>query len=208
MTLLAAFKVLLRYYSGQHDIVVGTPVANRNREATEGLIGFFVNTLVLRTQLSDEMSFSDLLGEVREVALDAYAHQDVPFEKLVEELQPERDLSRNPLVQVFCVLQNLPSLKLEMAGLNAEVLEAELATTKFDLTLYITETEGGLLTAFEYSSELFEAATIKRMLEHYERVLEEIVIAPDKCLSEISLLTEVEHQELLGRSARLSRAAR
>jgi thioesterase domain-containing protein/acyl carrier protein len=199
MTLLAAFKVLLRYYSGQHDIVVGTPVANRNREATEGLIGFFVNTLVLRTQLSDEMSFSDLLGEVREVALDAYAHQDVPFEKLVEELQPERDLSRNPLVQVFCVLQNLPSLKLEMAGLNAEVLEAELATTKFDLTLYITETEGGLLTAFEYSSELFEAATIKRMLEHYERVLEEIVIAPDKCLSEISLLTELEHQELLGR---------
>jgi thioesterase domain-containing protein len=199
MTLLAAFKVLLRYYTGQHDIVVGTPVANRNREAIEGLIGFFVNTLVLRTELSDEMSFSELLGEVREVALDAYAHHDVPFEKLVEELQPERDLSRNPLVQVFCVLQNLPSLKLEMAGLNAQVLEAELGTTKFDLTLYITETEGGLLTAFEYSSELFEAATIKRMLEHYERLLEEIVIAPDKCLSEISLLTEAEHQELLGR---------
>ena len=199
MTLLAAFKVLLRYYSGQHDIVVGTPVANRNREAIEGLIGFFVNTLVLRTELSDEMSFSELLGEVREVALDAYAHQDVPFEKLVEELQPERDLSRNPLVQVFCVLQNLPSLQLEMAGLKAEVLEAESGTTKFDLTLYITETEGGLSTAFEYSSELFEATTIKRMLEHYERLLEEIVTAPDKRLSEISLLTEEEHQELLGR---------
>jgi amino acid adenylation domain-containing protein len=199
MTLLAAFKVLLSYYTGQHDIVVGTPVANRNREAIEGLIGFFANTLVLRTELSGEMSFSELLGQVREVALDAYAHQDVPFEKLVEELQPERDLSRNPLVQVFCVLQNLPSLKLEMAGLNAEVLEAELGTTKFDLTLYITESESGLLTAFEYSSELFEAATIKRMLEHYERLLEKIVIAPDKCLSEISLLTEEEHQELLGR---------
>ena len=199
MTLLAAFKVLLRYYTGQRDIVVGTPVANRNHEAIEGLIGFFVNTLVLRTELSDEMSFSELLGEVREVALDAYAHQDVPFEKLVEELQPERDLSRNPLVQVFCVQQNLPSLKLEMAGLNAEVLEAELGTTKFDLTLYITETESGLLTAFEYSSELFEASTIKRMLGHYERLLEEIVIAPDKRLSEISLLTEEEHQELLGR---------
>ncbi|HLM25144.1 MAG TPA: condensation domain-containing protein, partial [Pyrinomonadaceae bacterium] len=199
MTLLAAFKVLLSYYTGQHDIVVGTPVANRNREAIEGLIGFFANTLVLRTELPGEMSFSELLGQVREVALDAYAHQDVPFEKLVEELQPERDLSRNPLVQVFCVLQNLPSLKLEMAGLNAEVLEAELGTTKFDLTLYITETGSGLLTAFEYSSELFEATTIKRMLEHYERLLEKIVIAPDKRLSEISLLTEVEHQELLGR---------
>jgi amino acid adenylation domain-containing protein len=199
MTLLAAFKVLLRYYTGQHDIVVGTPVANRNREAIEGLIGFFVNTLVLRTELSDEMSFSELLGQVREVALDAYAHQDVPFEKLVEELQPERDLSRNPLVQVFCVLQNLPSLKLEMAGLNAEILEAELGTTKFDLTLYITETESGLLTAFEYSSELFEAATIKQMLKHYERLLEEIVTTPDKRLSEFSLLTEEEHQELLSR---------
>ena len=208
MTLLAAFKVLLRYYTGQDDIVVGTPVANRNHEAIEGLIGFFVNTLVLRTELSDEMSFSELLGAVREVALDAYAHQDVPFEKLVEELQPERDLSRNPLVQVFCVQENLPSLKLEMAGLNAEVLEAEQGTTKFDLTLYITETESGLLTAFEYSRELFEAGTIKRMLEHYERLLQEIVIAPDKRLSEISLLTEEEHQELLGRVDQRRQSAR
>ena len=199
MTLLAAFKVLLHCYTRQYDIAVGTPVANRNREAIEGLIGFFVNTLVLRTDLSGEMSFSELLGAVREVALDAYAHQDVPFEKLVEELQPERDFSRNPLVQVFCVLQNLPSLKLDMAGLQAQVLEAELATTKFDLTLVITETEGGLLTAFEYSSELFEAATIKRMLKHYERLLEEVVTAPDKRLSEISLFTEQEHRELSGR---------
>jgi amino acid adenylation domain-containing protein len=199
MTLLAAFKVLLRSYTGQHDIVVGTPVANRNWEAIEGLIGFFVNTLVLRTELSDEMSFSEVLQAVREVALDAYAHQDVPFEKLVEELQPERDLSRNPLVQVFCVLQNLPSLKVEMAGLNAEVLEAELGTTKFDLTLSITDTGNGLLTAFEYSSDLFEPATIQQMLEHYERLLEQIVAAPDQRLSEFSLLTEAEHQELLGR---------
>ena len=208
MTLLAAFKVLLRYYTGQQDIVVGTPVANRNHEAIEGLIGFFVNTLVLRTELSDEMSFSELLGAVREVALDAYAHQDVPFEKLVEELQPERDLSRNPLVQVFCVQQNVPSLKLEMAGLNAEVLEAELGTTKFDLTLYVTETESGLVTAFEYSSELFEAGTIKRMLEHYARLLEQIVIAPDKRLAEISLLTTEEHQELLGRVEQRRKSAR
>jgi thioesterase domain-containing protein len=199
MTLLAAFKALLRQYTGQHDIVVGTPVANRNHEAIEGLIGFFVNTLVLRTELSDEMSFSELLGQVREAALDAYAHQDVPFEKLVEELQPERDLSRNPLVQVFCVQQNVPSLQLEMAGLNTEVLEAAAGTTKFDLTLYITESESGLVTAFEYSSELFEAGTIKRMLDHYARLLEQIVLAPDKRLSEISLLTEEEHRELSSR---------
>jgi amino acid adenylation domain-containing protein len=199
MTLLAAFNALLSYYSGQHDLVVGTPVASRNREAIEGLIGFFANTLVLRTRLSGDMSFSDLLAEVREVALNAYTHQDVPFEKLVDELQIERDFSRNPLVQVFCVLQNLPSTRLEMAGLNVDVVEADVETTKFDLTLYVTETEDGLLTAFEYSSELFEAATIKRMLKHYEQLLGLLVIAPERRLSEISLLTEEEHQELLGR---------
>lgn len=199
MTLLAAFKVLLRSYTGQHDIAVGTPVANRNREPIEGLIGFFVNTLVLRTELSDEMTFKQLLAAEREVALDAYAHQDVPFEKLVEEVQPERDLSRNPLVQVFCVLQNLPSLHLQMAGLSAEVLETELGTTKFDLTLSLAETESGLLAAFEYNRELFEPMTIKRMLKHYERLLEEIVAAPDKRLSEISLFTAAEHQEVLAR---------
>ena len=178
MTLLAAFKVLLRYYTGQHDIVVGTSVANRNHEAIEGLIGFFVNNLVLRTELSDEMSFSELLRAVREVALDAYAHQDVPFEKLVEELQPERDLSRNPLVQVFCLLQNLQESQPEMGGLSTDVLEAELGTTKFDLTLYLTETESGLLAEFEYSSELFEAGAIKRMLDHYERLLDEFTRDP------------------------------
>jgi amino acid adenylation domain-containing protein len=191
MTLLAAFKALLRCYTGQYDIVVGTPVANRSREAVEGLIGFFANTLVLRTELSDEMSFSELLREVREVALDAYAHQDVPFEKLVEELQPERDLSRNPLVQVFCVLQNLTSMNLEMAGLDAQVLETDLETTKFDLTLYMNETEEGLSAAFEYSRELFDAATVRRMLKDYERLLEEFVAAPDKPLSELPLLTHL-----------------
>ena len=196
MTLLAAFKALLRYYTGQHDIVVGTPVANRGRESTEGLIGFFANTLVLRTGVSDEMSFSEILGAVREVVLDAHAYQDVPFEKLVEELQPERDTSRNPLAQVFCVLQQFPALPMETGGLHVQVLEAELETTKFDLTLYMTETEGGLLTAFEYSSDLFDAATIRRMLKHFERVLEEVVAAPEQPLSEIPLLTEEEGQEL------------
>ncbi|HEX8353743.1 MAG TPA: amino acid adenylation domain-containing protein, partial [Pyrinomonadaceae bacterium] len=124
MTLLAAFKALLRFYTGQDDIVVGTPVANRGRESTEALIGFFANTLVLRTGLSDELSFSELLGRVREVVLDAHAYQDVPFEKLVEELQPERDTSRNPLAQVFCVLQQQPAPRLETGGVSVEVLEA------------------------------------------------------------------------------------
>ncbi|WP_414574316.1 condensation domain-containing protein, partial [Nostoc sp. CCY 9925] len=134
MTLLAAFKVLLHRYTKQDDIMVGTPIANRNRTETEGLIGFFVNTLVIRTELSDNPSFQKFLTQVREVALGAYAHQDLPFEKLVEELQPERNLSHTPLFQVMFVLQNAPIPPLKLSGLSLSPLKLNTTTAKFDLT--------------------------------------------------------------------------
>jgi hypothetical protein len=135
MTLVAAFKILLWRYSGQSDVVVGTPIAGRNQLATEGLIGLFVNTLVLRTNLSGNPTFSELLGRVREVTLSAYAHQDLPFEKLVEELQPERDMSRSPLFQVMFVLQNASAETLQLPGLEASEVGGGDETAKFDLTL-------------------------------------------------------------------------
>ena len=175
MTLLGAFQTLLSRYSGQEQVCVGTPIAGRNRSEIEGLIGFFVNTLVLRGDLSDNPSFAEFLGRVRETTLGAYAHQDLPFEQLVEHLQPERDLSRTPLFQVMFAFQNAPMQDVEVAALSFSALAAQTGTAKFDLTLSMSETEGGLSGSMEYNTDLFEASTIERMMEHFQTLLESIV---------------------------------
>jgi len=197
MTLLAAFQVLLNRYSGQEDICVGTPVAGRGRPETESLIGFFVNTLVLRTRLSGELSFRALLQRVRESTLGAFAHQELPFEKLVDALQPARDLSRSPLFQVMFTLQSnlLPNLK--MQDISVSRLPAENEASKFDLTLFLTETEEGMEGTFEYSTDLFEPATLTRMASHLGTLLQAIVSNPDCSLRELPLLSDSERHLLL-----------
>ncbi|HEX8651125.1 MAG TPA: non-ribosomal peptide synthase/polyketide synthase [Pyrinomonadaceae bacterium] len=197
MTLLAAFKTLLYRYTDQDDILVGTPIANRNRVEIEGLIGFFVNTLVLRTRLSGDPSFRELLGRVKEVALSAYARQDLPFEKLVEEIQPERSLSHAPLFQVMFVLQNSPVPALELPGLKLSPVEVANEISNFDLTLVMEETEQGLTASLDYSTDLFDDATIRRTLRHFQSLLEGIVAAPEARLSSLSLLTEAERHQVL-----------
>jgi len=199
MTLLAAFQVLLSRYSGQSDISVGTPIAGRNRLETEGLIGFFVNTLVLRTDLSGAPSFRELLGRVREVALGADAHQEVPFEKLVEELQPARSLSHTPLFQVMLVLQNTPVTEVQLEGLRIGGWESETATAKFDLTLALTEDAAGVLSgSLQYNRELFEAGTMQRMLGHFEMLLESFVREPEQRITGVELLSGAERAQVLG----------
>ena len=198
MVLLAGWQLLLSRYSGQEDICVGTPIANRNRAETEDLIGFFVNTLVLRTDLSGDPSVRELLARVREVCLGAYAHQDMPFEKLVEALQPERDLRRTPLFQTMFILQNastaavleLPGLQLQSVGSGGEMAE-------FDLTLSLSESVRGVQGELSYRTELFEAQTMARLARHYEVLLRSLVGNPEQRLSELSLLTEAERQQLL-----------
>ena len=197
MTLLAAFQTLLYRYTRQEDMIVGTPIAGRNQVEAEGLIGFFVNTLALRTYLSGNPSFQELLGRVREVALGAYAHQDLPFEKLVEELQPERDRSRTPLFQVMFVLQNTPTSALELPGLTVNSLNINNGTAKFDLTLFIMETAQGLRASLEYNTDLFNAATITRMLGNFQTLLEGIVANPQQRLLDLPLLTAAEQHQLL-----------
>ncbi|AVH69209.1 non-ribosomal peptide synthetase [Nostoc sp. 'Lobaria pulmonaria (5183) cyanobiont'] len=197
MTLLAAFQTLLWRYTGQEDIVVGSPIANRNRAEIEGLIGFFVNTLVLRTNLTGNPSFEELLKRVREVALGAYAHQDLPFELLVEQLQPQRDLSHTPLFQVMFVLQNAPMSALELPDLTLSPVESDSNTAKFDLTLYMSETESGLVGNLEYNTDLFAENSIQRMAAHLQTLLSGIVTNPQASLSELSLLTQTEKHQLL-----------
>ena len=198
MTLLAAFQTLLHRYTAQTDIVLGTPIANRTRAATEPLIGCFVNTLVLRTDLSADPTFVELMGRVRDTALGAYAHQHVPFEMLVEALQPERDVSRSPLFQVMLVLQNAPKQALELNDeLNLSGVEVERRTAKFDLTLLLTEETEELKGVWEYNTDLFEAATIERMNGHFEVLLEAIIATPECRLSELTLLTDAEQRQLL-----------
>src|SRR5215217_4788468 len=186
MTLLAGFNVLLWRYSRQEDILVGTPIANRNRAEIEGLVGFFVNTLVLRSKLNPRISFREFLAQVRETTLGAYGHQDVPFEKLVQELQPERSLNRQPLFQVLFTLHVPEELKL--GGLELNWMDTKSDVTKFDLSLFMTETNSGLYSWFEYNSDLFDASTIARMLKHFHTLLEEIAENPDACISELSLM--------------------
>jgi aspartate racemase len=197
MTLLATFQTLLSRYSGQEDIIVGTPIAGRNQVEAERLIGLFVNTLALRTNLSGNPTFRQLLNQVREVTLAAYEYQDLPFEKLIEELNPERDLSRSPLFQVMFAFQNTPSQPWELPGLTITPLEVHSRTSKFDLTLDLRETSEGTKGGIEYNTDLFEATTITRMLGHFQTLLESIVANPEQHLWDLPLLTTAEQNQLL-----------
>ncbi|MEP0752182.1 amino acid adenylation domain-containing protein [Trichocoleus sp. Lan] len=197
IVLLAAFKTLLYRYTGQEDILVGSPIANRNRAELEGIIGFFANTLVLRTDLSNNPTFKELLGRVREVALGAYSHQDLPFEKLVEVLQPDRDLSRNPLFQVLFALRNVPTQTLELPGVSLSLEEMESQTARFDLVLNLSQEAGGLTGVFEYNKELFNASTVQRMAGHFQTLLESIVANSDRSISTLPFLTQPERHQLL-----------
>ncbi|HZE69985.1 MAG TPA: amino acid adenylation domain-containing protein [Pyrinomonadaceae bacterium] len=197
MTLLAAFKVLLWRYTNQDDVVVGSPIANRTRAETEDLIGFFVNTLVLRTNLSGNPSFRDMLKRIKEVALGAYDHQDVPFEKLVEDLRPDRDPSRNPLFQVSFALQNATRARLELSGLTLLPLEVHSSTSKFDLSLSILEGADGLKATWEYDTDLFDTPRMSRMADHFQVLLEGIAADPARRISDLSLLTAAEQEQIL-----------
>ncbi|MBW4490249.1 MAG: amino acid adenylation domain-containing protein [Trichocoleus desertorum ATA4-8-CV12] len=197
MTLLTAFNLLLHYYSGQEDVVVGTDVANRNRTETERLIGLFVNQLVLRTDLSGNPTFRQLLARVRQVTVDAYAHQDLPFNTLVENLNPDRTSGRSPLFQVKFVLQNAPTPPLALPGLTVTPLEEiDTQTATLDLFFALSETEQGLVGAIDYNTDLFESATIERLAGHFQHLLEQIVAHPDRHLSEFCLLTSSEWQQI------------
>ncbi|WP_198299665.1 non-ribosomal peptide synthetase [Tumebacillus avium] len=197
MTLLTAFKTLLSRYTGLHDILVGSPVAGRNRAELEGLIGFFVNTLVLRTDLSGDPTFREVLGRVREMALAAFDHQDVPFERLVDELQPERHASSSPLFQVMFVLQNAVTEPWELQGVDVEPLKIDQQTAKFDLTLTVAEDGEELGVHVEYNTDLYDRATIERFCGHYETLLEGIAANPEQKIAELSLLTAAERQQVL-----------
>ncbi len=197
MTLLAAFNTLLSRYSGQDDIVVGTPIANRSRREIESLIGFFVNTLALRTDLSGDPSFKNLLARVRETAIGAYIHQDMPFDRLVDELQPARNLNRQPLFQVMIVHQSAQSATLDLPGLSISPLETENQTSQFDLILIIAEWPGGFGASFKYNTDIFDASTIERMAGHFQTLLEGIVTNPEERLSNLPLLSAAERHELL-----------
>ncbi|HEY0738042.1 MAG TPA: amino acid adenylation domain-containing protein, partial [Herpetosiphonaceae bacterium] len=197
MTLLAAWQTLLHRYSGQTDISVGSPIAGRVRPELEDLIGFFVNTLVLRTDLSGSPTFADLVSRVRQVALGAYAHQDLPFEQIVDAVQPERDLSRTPLFQVMFVLQNTPRAAIETPDLQLEPLEIEKQSALFDLTLTMIETPAGLVGALEYRTDLFDAATIERMAGRFQTLLAAIVADPQQRIDRLPLLDAAEQQAML-----------
>ncbi|MBV6623049.1 MAG: amino acid adenylation domain-containing protein [Rivularia sp. (in: Bacteria)] len=186
MSLLAAFKTLLYCYCGQTDIRVGSPIANRDRTELEKIIGLFINTLVLRTDLSANPSFDELLARVREVTLGAYTHQNVPFEKIVEELQPDRYQSNLPLFQVWFVLQNAPLGTLELPNLTLQPLDIHNEVSAYDLGLFLEETSTGINGCFEYSADLFMDDTITRMIENFQTLLAEIVAAPEQKLDEIT----------------------
>ncbi|NER25603.1 MAG: amino acid adenylation domain-containing protein [Symploca sp. SIO1C2] len=197
MTLYGAFSTLLYRYSGQSDIVIGSPIANRNRSEIESLIGFFVNTLVLRTSFDNNPSFKELLTQVRETTLKAYEHQDVAFEQIVEALQPQRSLSHSPLFQVMFVLQNAPMSDVELPGVTLSQMQLESRIAKFDLTLSMTETDQGLVGEWEYNTDLFEEQTIERMAAHFQNLLQAIVENPSQKVAELNLLSESERHQLL-----------
>ncbi|MBW4515816.1 MAG: amino acid adenylation domain-containing protein [Timaviella obliquedivisa GSE-PSE-MK23-08B] len=206
MTLLAAFQTLLYRYTGQEDIAIGSPIANRHRSELEGLIGFFVNSLVMRSNLSGNPNFRTFLEQVRETTLEAYEHQDLPFEKLVEELDPDRDLSRNPLFQVAFALQNAPMQPLELPGLMLEPAPLRSGSIRFDLEVHLWESAHGLRSLWQspeglsgfisYSTDLFDRDRISRLAGHFQTLLEGIVSDPDASLSDLPLLTATEHQQV------------
>ncbi len=197
MTLLATFEVLLHRYSGQADLLIGSPIANRTHVATEGLIGCLINTLVLRGDLRGNPTFWELLGRVRADALGAYAHQDLPFELLVEALQPERDLSRHPLFQVMFVLHNTPRPTLQLPDLTLVPVDINTQSAAFDLTLNLEERAGALHGWLEYNTDLFESATIARMLGHYQALLVSIVANPRQPIAALEFLPAAERQQVL-----------
>jgi amino acid adenylation domain-containing protein len=190
MVLLGGFEVLLHRYSGQEEVMVGTPVANRSEERTEELIGCFVNTLALRLEVGGNPTFREVLRRVRAMALGAYAHQDLPFEMLVEHLQPQRNLSRTPLFQVFFNLSQFPNSEIKLQGLTLESLPIYDVQSKFDLTLYTIKQDTGIEFILVYNTDLFDRARIVEMLEQFQRLLEQIVVAPEKHISNYSLVTE------------------
>ena len=200
MMLLATFQTLLHRYTGKADILVGSPIAGRTRIETERLIGFFINTLVLRGNFSGHPTVRELLRRVREMTLDAYAHQDLPFEKLVDQLRPERSSSHSPLIQVLFLMQNAPAWPLSLPGLTVTPIPAtkvDNGTAKLDLTLQTEDSEEGLRVGLEYNSDLFEEATMARLLGHFQTLLEGIVAKPNERVSELPLLTTVERKQLL-----------
>ncbi len=197
MTLLAAFQTLLHRYTGQNDICVGSAMAGRTHTETEGMIGFFVNTLVFRTDLGGDPSFRELLRRVRDVMLGAYTHKDLPFERLVEALQPARSTSHSPIFQVAFDLPNIPTQALQLPGLVIQPFKGESSTSKYDMHLFVIEGEDGLTAKVEYSTDLFDASTIRRMLQHFITLLESIVATPEHCVSALPLMTESETDQLL-----------
>jgi len=197
MALLAAFATVLSRYSGQDDLIIGAPIANRTRCEVESLIGFFVNSLPLRLRPNRSLSFRDFLLHTREVAMEAYANQDLPFERLVDEIQPERDLSRNPLFQVMFALQNAPSRAIDLPGLTVEVLQFERTTAQFDIVLDMWETTNGLTGVLEFSTELFDRAPMARLIDHLKTLIASAVAAPDANLQHLAMLTAHEEHVLL-----------
>lgn len=204
MILLAAFETLLYLYTGQEDIVIGTDIANRNQPEIRGLIGFFVNQLVLRTNLSGNPSFHELLGRTRDVTLDAYTHQDLPFDKLVDALNPVRDMACLPLFQVKLILENTPSSSLHLSGLTIKPLQVEKKKTQLDLLCEVVETEQGIVVALEYNTDLFYSTTITRMLGHFEAVLTHVVDKPTVKLNEIieNLVKNENSQKIIQKKKR------
>ena len=188
MILLAAFQTLLCWYTDQEDIVVGTDIANRNQAETKELIGFFVNQLVLRTDLSGNPTFVELLEQVREMTLEAYAHQDLPFDKLVDVLNPKRELNRTPLFQVKIVLENTQTPSLQLPGLTITSLKVENKTVQFDLLLELNETEQGLFGVWEYNTDLFDRGSIVRLSNNFATLLNKIATRPETKLSELKII--------------------
>ena len=197
MTLLTAYSILLHRFSGQDEIIVGSPIANRNRPDLENMIGVFINPVTLRVDLSGNPGFRELLKRVRNVCLGAYANQDLPFEKLVEELNPQRDLSRTPIFQVVFNMQNSPMPKLGIPGLDISFLDIDRGVSQFDLTLMLTKAEGQWHVTVEYGDDLFKAATIARMFQSYQLLLEDIVVQPDQLVSNLQMISEEERHHLI-----------
>ncbi len=198
MTVASLYAVLLGRHANQQDVAIGTPIAGRNRQEVEGLVGYFLNTLVLRAQIDPDQSFLELLASVQRTCLDAYAHQDVPFESLVSEIRPERNLAHSPIFQAFLVLGNTANEELRLPGLRAAPLPGARTTAKFDLTLSLEETHGELRGHFEYNTDLFDAETIARLAGRFERLLQAVVADPDKAIADVALAGEDERSVVVG----------
>ncbi|MDP1419335.1 non-ribosomal peptide synthase/polyketide synthase [Peribacillus simplex] len=197
MTLMAAYQSFLARYTGQKDILVGSPIANRNHKGVEGLIGFFVNTLVYRVDLSGTPTFREILSQIKKKALKAYEYQDIPFEKVVEAVQPERSTSHSPIFQTMFTLQNIKQERLELSGRSLEMIESNISIAKFDLSLTVFEVEEGLFVSFDYNTDLFDSRTIARMAGHFENWLNEIVHHPDESFTKLPMLSDTEQKQLL-----------